>query len=129
MSPKVIISFALLLLLSIIGVSIYNVRALDLSSKKMETHISLIESGISAGDWNKAEDGMKGITKSWEETRKTWSMVTDHLEIDNIDNTLSRMKMFVTAKDSSLALAEAASLKQYIKHIPEKESLNLRNLF
>jgi hypothetical protein len=39
------------------------------------------------------------------------------------------MKKYIEVKDRALALGEIANLKQYVKHIPQKETFNFRNVF
>lgn len=127
-SFKVITSIIVLLAV-IIGASIFSSRILASSSEKLQQQISEIERNTSEGNWEKAEESITSVEKDWEKLEKTWAKLIDHMEIDQIDNTLSRLTKYIETQDKPLALAEAAALKKYIEHIPEKESLQLKNLF
>ncbi|NLD47493.1 MAG: DUF4363 family protein [Clostridiaceae bacterium] len=104
--------------------SILSKNALDL-----EQQINEIESYTVNKDWSSAEESLSIIEENWNKVEKTWAVLLDHMEIDNIDISLIKMAEYIKTKDSALALAEISALKQYVKHIPEKESFNLKNLF
>ena len=62
------------------------------------------------------------IIEKWPETEKKWSILLDHSDIDAISTSISRLSVYIDAKDSTLALAEIASLKQLLKTIPDRGS-------
>ena len=124
---KIVISLAVLLAV-IIAISVSTVSTLNAASKELDEHLSRIESSISANNWDKATQELSYIQGTWSKTEKTWAMLLDHFEIDNIDTTLSRLSKFIEAKSTPLSLGELAALRQYIEHIPEKESLKLKNI-
>lgn len=125
---KVLLSLLFLVVL-VVGASFYMDRILRSTTQEMESQISQVESSSWSGDWKNAETHLEKVIKDWDGTRKTLSVLTEHAEIDQIDAALSRMKQYVRTKDLSPALAEASALKQLIRHIPQKESLNWENLF
>lgn len=120
---------AVLLTAIIIGAAIFTRSYLKRSSEALEGHIINIEENTKSGNWDIVEEEVLKMNKIWSKTEFSWSILLDHIEIDNIDNTMSKMETFVESKDPTLTLSEAASLKQYIKHIPEKESFNIKNIF
>ncbi|MCX7746947.1 MAG: DUF4363 family protein [Clostridia bacterium] len=128
-SLKPIIITVLVLTLILIGASILTNRALYSSAQKLDGYITNLEKHTVSGDWTKAKEQLNVFEENWNRTEKIWSMLLDHIEIDNIDMALSRMSKFVETQNTPLALGEAAVLKHFIKHIPEKESFKLANLF
>jgi len=60
---------------------------------------------------------------------KAWTVFLDHEEIDNIDTSLVRISKYIETKNTSMAMSEIAVLRQFVKHIPENESLSLKNIF
>ncbi|MFZ5987632.1 MAG: DUF4363 family protein [Bacillota bacterium] len=125
---KVLASLTILLAL-IIGSSFITNRTLHSTAQRLEDQINKIESSTINGDWNSAQKNLASIEEEWPRVEKTWTVLLDHIEIDNIDTALLRMSKYVETKNSSMALAEIAALRQFIKHIPEKESLSLKNIF
>lgn len=125
---KVIIALVLLAV-AIGATSVYSFYVLRITSSKLEKEISAIEKSLQNNNWVSAGKNLEKMQKSWSKAKKAWTVMLDHSEIDNIDITLSRLSSYVKTKDLTLSLAETASLKQYIKHIPEKESTNISNIF
>ncbi|HOA54074.1 MAG: DUF4363 family protein [Acetivibrionales bacterium] len=108
---------------------LFTLRILQKDSEKLTAGIESIRNDIRSGKWDHASETLHDISKDWDSTKKTWSTLIDHEEIDNIDMTLARLKAFLEAEDTSSALSEATMLIKSITHIPEREKLSLDNLF
>ncbi len=119
----------LALLVIIIGSSLIGANILSNTSGKLSGNIEKVESSTTSEDWNNALKYLDDIEKDWSKSEGIWSILIDHIEIDNIENSLTRMKKYIEVKDRALALGEIANLKQYVKHIPQKETFNFRNVF
>lgn len=126
-SAKIITSI-LIILAVIIGFSVYSLKILSSASERLDSHIAQIENSIHSKNWNEAARELANFKNTWIRTSRTWAMLVDHVEIDNIDNTFIRLSTFIEIKNQPLALEEAAVLKQYITHIPEKEQLHFKNV-
>jgi len=126
-SFKIITSIVVLLAV-ILGISMYSSRTLAATSRDLESRISEIEESTKAGNWVKAKEGIEAIEANWQQVEKSWSILLDHIEIDNIDISLSKISRYIESENTSLALAEVATLKMLITHIPEKESFRLTNI-
>ncbi|NJD02385.1 MAG: DUF4363 family protein [Ruminiclostridium sp.] len=125
---KVLLSVAVLAAI-IFGMGFISQRILIHTSSELEKELSKVEDSTVSNDWNTAEKSLKKVQETWSGIKKTWAMLIDHMEIDNIDITLTRVEKYVLCKDTSSALAEAAALMKYIRHIPKKEALNIENIF
>lgn len=123
------IASIIIIIASIIAVSIFSQYTLYRDSDKLVQSIEKVEESMNKKDWNQAENQVNQISKIWEDVKGTWSALVDHQEIDNIDVTLTRMQTLVKSKDTSSALSEAAALKKFFNHIPNKEKLSLHNVF
>lgn len=126
-SVKVVTAIAALTVF-IVGISLVALKVLDKTSTELVESISGVESGTASNNWKDAEKYLEQVRSKWSRTSATWSMLIDHQEIDNIEVTLSRMEKFISSRDAASALAETAALKNYVKHIPTRESLNLKNI-
>lgn len=124
-----IIGLILVLTILIIASSVYTQRILYNDSLRLEQSIDQIEKNTQAENWIQAENTVNQVNKIWSEVKGTWASLIDHEEIDNIDVTLSRLQILIQAKDIPSALSEAAALKKFINHIPDKERLSIRNVF
>jgi uncharacterized membrane-anchored protein len=117
-----------ILLIIILVSGIFSLKILETTSRKIEIQLADVESNTKSGNWEKAESYLSSVNTNWKQTSKVWATLIDHLEIDNIDNSLSKTEKYIYAKDTSMALAEIAALKQYIRHIPDKEAFSLENI-
>lgn len=127
-SAKIFISIFVIVSL-ILALAFFTNHFLLSDAQSLEGKISLVESNTKAENWERAEKELTKILKEWPTVENKWALLLDHAEIDNIEDALTRVAEYIKAKDVPLALAELASLKNYITHIPEKESLNLKNIF
>ncbi|HEY9061323.1 MAG TPA: DUF4363 family protein [Pseudobacteroides sp.] len=125
---KVIVG-TILLVSAMLAFSIASSYYLSHSASKIDTHIRNVEANSRADNWTNANNELTNLEKEWEKSSRTWALLIDHVEIDNIDNSLTRMKEYIKAKNSVLSLGELANLKQYVNHIPQKESFNFNNIF
>lgn len=126
-SFKILFAIAVLLAV-IIGAGTFINKSLEASSRQLEINIYRIEDAARNNEWEKAKAELESIKASWKKSQKSWAVIIDHAEIDNIENTVIRMAGFIESEDIPLTLGEAASLRQYIKHIPAKESFSLENI-
>lgn len=124
-----ILSTVIIMLVLVISLGIYEVNILSKTAGILSRYIENVEKSTSTGDWKKAETELDKFNADWAKAERIWAILIDHTEIDNIDNTVSRMEKFIEAKDTPSALAETSALKMFIKHIPEKEALTLKNIF
>jgi len=113
----------------IIGTSTYANRILKNDAQSLEEKINHVQVSTKNEDWNTAESGLTSILEEWPKVEGKWSILLDHAEIDNIEDALIKVAEYIKAKDSSSALAELASLKNFIGHIPKKEAFSIKNIF
>lgn len=99
------------------------------SSKIIEDGIARVESGIRSRNWEAAMSEFAKVNSKWNRMKIVWSMLVDHIEVDNIDSTLARIQSHIQTRDYSLSLGEISALRLFVDHIPEKEALSLRNIF
>ncbi len=129
MKPNRIMLVMMILLVLVVGTAVYGHRYLNKSSQLLQQSIDKVEDNTKAGRWEEAKKELASIQENWSTIQKPWTILLDHMEIDNIDTSLSRMEKLLETGNTPLTLAEAATLRQYVKHIPDKEAFNLKNIF
>ena len=127
-TAKILLSIAAIIAL-IFGAAFYTNGILLKDAHSLEEKIVNVEADMKKEDWVMAQSGLASILNEWPAVENKWALLIDHAEIDNIEDALTKVAEYIKVKDASLALAELATLKNYITHIPEKESLNLKNVF
>ncbi|MGI6584577.1 MAG: DUF4363 family protein [Gracilibacteraceae bacterium] len=104
-------------------------HALNSESQRLDASLSSLEEDIRNQNWDSALEKLDEFHSKWDKISSLWSMLVDHYEIDNIELLLSQLASFVKNKNKNDALSCVSSLKTLIKHIPDKESLSLKNIF
>jgi hypothetical protein len=116
------------LLLSVILSGVFLHTYLLSSSNKLDSSLKACYSYLTKEEWDSAKKHLTDFSVYWKKTRFFWAMLLDHFEIDNIDNTFTKAMEYIESKDYSSAVAELEALRQYVLHIPERESFSLENI-
>lgn len=120
----------MLILLGILLVaSIVAQRQLSQSAKQLNDKIGRIEQAIELQQWPEAMEVLSVTRREWDRVANIWSTLTEHQEIDSIEQGFARLEGFLKARDSALALGEVKALSLLVTHIPEKTTLALVNVF
>jgi hypothetical protein len=126
-NTRTIILVACLLIVLVVAGSL-TLYYLDLSANKLEVSVRAALESVNDKQWDLAKKQLDTFETNWEKTKFGWAILLDHFEIDNIDNSFTKSKKYVESEDISSALAELESLREYILHIPQKESFSLENI-
>lgn len=126
MKPMVII---ILITIILIAAGCLTLNALESESRKLDESLSELEEYIDNQDWKTASEKLEEFHGKWDRISSVWSMLIDHYEIDSIELVLSQLASYIRTKDKKEALSQMSALKALIKHIPEKEAFNLKNIF
>ncbi len=123
------VPLALLLLISlIVSLGYGSYHLLQKGSTELLLPVERIKESVLREDWLSAEKHFRKAVNTWQRENKYWPMLINHQEMDNIEECLNSLKSHLHYKNSNEAVAELYNLIFYIKHIPEKESLNLKNI-
>ncbi|MGI6553360.1 MAG: DUF4363 family protein [Bacillota bacterium] len=124
-------ALAIIFLLSVlvVGLSLLTLQYLHISAENLIQEITIAQQQIEAGNWTLAQEQLENFAHSWNKIQQKWTIFLNHQEIDQIDLALARLLSFSKACDYNQSLAELAALKLLLSHIPEKENLNLPNIF
>ncbi|MFU0799628.1 MAG: DUF4363 domain-containing protein [Xylanivirga thermophila] len=100
------------------------------NAESMAKDIDKLEAAIKDDNWDMASNILEDMHKEWKNVKNKWQMLINHQEIDNIESTLAKVESYVKAKENGKedALAEIATLKLFLLHIPDKEALRITNI-
>lgn len=124
---KLLLSLFVLFIIILSGVLI--IRFFKSSSSEISENIERTSTLVTQGNWDDAKTSIEKIEKEWDMTEKSWTLLTDHIEIDNIELSMKKSKEYIETKTPAEALAELESLKFMVQHIYTKELPNLKNIF
>lgn len=116
-------------MLLVLGLGIYTLRAYSDTAVEMVAKINRAEQAVAGGEWDRAVKSIGDMRRDWDQHKRWWALFIHHQEIDNIDIALTRAEEYIRSRESSLAAGELAILKLLLQHIPEKERVQLKNIF
>lgn len=102
---------------------------LDRTADQFNQQLDEVELNLNAGDWDQSLLSLKKVRKNWEKVKPYWAILTNHKEIDLIEESLTKTIRAASCKSSTDALINLGILRHSVKHIPEKERLSLENVF
>lgn len=116
----------LIILMLISG--IFTLNSLAKTTKDITHNFDSIYDAINRQDWKSAEKQIAGAEKLWNKHKTWWTVIIDHQEIDNIDMSFAKIGEYIRMHDKALSSGELVVLKQSLKHIPETQTVNLKNI-
>lgn len=128
---KHIVKVSVALAVILIGIFLWGYycnRILTETSKDIDTTAASLEKLIKDEKWTEADQLLTQMQDKWSKTEPKWAILIDHFEIDNIDNSMTRMSKYIEVKSSDDSLAELGALRKYVQHIPLKNALSIKNL-
>jgi predicted PurR-regulated permease PerM len=130
MSKTVQVAISIAILVGLIGGSAYITQStLIESSRRLAGYIEEIEKNTEKENWEQALNTVKKVEEDWNKTQRVWCMLIDHMEIDNVNNTMSKISRLIEYREKALALSEMSTLKDYVEHIPDRLALSIENIF
>lgn len=125
MKPWAILLTAVLLLL----LALYSGWYLDRTANNLLAVLGDLRYSLEEENWALAESKAAAAEKEWERIVSCWQIFINHQEIDNIEQSLVRLKEFAAAREKADSLNELAVLMKSIGHIPETSVLTIGNIF
>ncbi|NMB35212.1 MAG: DUF4363 family protein [Firmicutes bacterium] len=104
-------------------------RYLDRSSGELTEQLEKVGRALDEENWEKGRNAFVVFEKSWDRTRLKWALFTDHLELDNLEMKLARLREHLHTKDKVNGRADYGEALMLLKHIPERARLTLSNIF
>ena len=102
---------------------------LEKSTSALDQKLSQVERDIQNHRWDEGLKNLSSIKHSWGENKPFWAVLLNHHEIDLIDQAMVRTIKTISAQSKTDAHIELGVLRQLLQHIPEREELNLINIF
>lgn len=122
-----LVVFVIIIIIGIGGALVQ--RYLDRTAAELSAGLQDVGKALAREDWRRSEQAFSSFEQRWRVARRNWGLVIDHMEIDNVDMRLARLKVFIHAREVDEALAEYSEAMMLLEHIPERERLTWRNLF
>lgn len=103
----------------------YTNRAVEEISKKIEE----LEQNITREDKEIVDAQLNNINHRWEMMHKKLAYYIEHNEIEKVDTAFVNMESYIKSEEYASAKAQLEEGKFILKHIKQKYSFNLQNIF
>ena len=80
-------------------------------------------------NWEEVEIQIEDINKKWNERYDKMAYYIEHNELEKVESNITGLKSYTKKQDSPEALNQLNSSIFILKHIQEKNELNLKNIF
>jgi len=117
------------LLIAFLVLGAFAERRMRDTARELGAVLREVKGAITRQEKEKALTGLRLFESRWEKAEKTWALVTDHHEMDQVHLAIDRADEYLSAGRLPEAAAEIASLSFLVEHIPRKETLGLRSVF
>ena len=102
------------------------VAELSDSLNELKEQISQDDENI---NWKDVEIQIEDINKKWNERYDKMAYYIEHNELEKVESNITGLKSYTNKQDSPEALNQLNSSIFILKHIQEKNELNLKNIF
>jgi len=119
----------LIIFVAVITLGFWTNDQLTDSANELLLDVDKIHEEVNTQHWDSASEHTEELEQNWDRKGKWWPALLDHQEIDNIDFAMAKNKEYIAAKNVPLAMGQLSELRQMIKHIPQKVTINLTNIF
>ena len=127
---KELIICVVIIILIIVGNAItqnytrQNIQDISTALEKLEEELIVQEI-----NWNNAKSHYYDIKKKWKDVKNIMSYFIEHDELEKVETNLVGLNSFIDMRDEKEAVAELNRAIFVLKHIEDKNNLNLRNIF
>lgn len=118
----------ILLALAFIAMALWVERDLMHTGRLLEADVEAVIEAVKEEDWPRIRRRVDDLYRRWQTIEPRWNLLTEHPEIDDINDILSRLRAYATAEEAAALLAEALAAQRLFVHIPHKEVFRLSNI-
>jgi hypothetical protein len=129
MKDKLTPAIIILLLIALLACCFYTGYLLDRVSRQLLAEVKALEFLLKNGDWSGTLSLQQQLAVHWEKQKKTWSLMLEHQELENISCSLVRLKNRLLQQSLDESEMELSSLSYLINRLPQKEKLSPENFF
>ncbi len=101
-----------------------NIQDISTELEKLEEELVVEEI-----NWENAKKHYYEINKKWKDVKNIMSYFIEHDELEKVETDLVGLNSFIDMKEEKEAVAELNRAIFVLKHIEDKNNLNLRNIF
>lgn len=97
-------------------------------SQEARPHIAAIPSLVGADQWERVQAEIEQTAKIWQRYRSWATLTISTKDIEQIELSLERCRVFARIKQKADFLGEFANLEYILDYIPQREGFHLREI-
>lgn len=102
---------------------------LDKSADRLNQKLATVEPDLVARDWDQSLRKLKSVKNNWKKTKPFWAVLTNHKEMDLVEEALIKTIKAISSKSYVDAQINLGVLRDFVNHIPERERFSIVNVF
>ncbi len=118
-----------LVLIIIITGGIWSQIYLNNTSSELVNNLDSIKKLLEKEDYTSLAIENNKLYSKWKDKERKWSIIVLHEELDLIEQSLIETKVSIEEHNKDDAMVAIEKSIFLIKHIPEKESIRIKNIF
>lgn len=124
---RIVVSITVLVL--VIAIASFGVMSLDSSCKNLSEKLDEIKSAAVNSDREKAIQLTEKALEIWEKEEKKISLLVDHSEIDDIEQTIKSLPVLARQGNMERLQEKSSIAAERVRHIRDKERISAQNVF
>ena len=117
------------LMLLLLGGSIWNIRYLDNLTVRLESQIEQSRSYWSDGNMDRAEEALRSALEDWHGEEGYTHIFIRHAEVDAVTDAFYNVMAALTGEDAASAGSEYDRLTAHIRSIDSMEHVTVKSVF
>lgn len=118
----------IIITLAMLSLGVYTMESMAKTTDEVISNFPAIAEKIHSENWEEAQEELRNAERVWDKHKTHWTLIINHREIDDIDQSFTRLKEYIREHNRPLARAEIAVLELSLQNIPEKQEVNLENI-
>lgn len=91
--------------------------------------LNSLKEEIEKYEQNRSDDNMEKIFNTWEQKRKNMAYFIEHDELEKVETNFTNIKSYIEGEEFDMAITSIDEAEYILKHIEDKNSFNLENIF
>jgi len=115
----------ILIIMSIVFANFYILQKVD----SFKTVLNDISRALELEDWEQSMELIETVEGAWDKLSSQLAVFFNHGELRDMGVTMASLKTYIMQNEKTEAMAQVSILSFGIKHITEKDSINIKNIF
>lgn len=119
----------IVIIITIVSLDIFTQNFTEKTVAEITKSFNSLKEAILNEDIEEMQEQTENITKDWEQRNEKLAYFIEHNELEKVSNAIVEMKSHIETETYTDAIAELEEGIFVLKHIKERNALNLQNIF